>query len=78
MTRQDQWVDVSILMGGYMISIGDLMAQWANDRWISTLHCVVNPPLNRQHGNRCMSIAFFHQRTKFSPANQVAICAVSV
>lgn len=60
-TRQGEWLDVAIPAGGYMINIGDLMAQWSNDRWVSTLHRVVNPPLSGQHGTRRLSIAFFHQ-----------------
>ena len=43
-----------------MVNIGDLMAQWTNDRWVSTLHRVQNPPRERAHLPR-QSITFFHQ-----------------
>ena len=36
------------------------MARWTNDRWISTLHRVVNPSPETLGGNRRLSIVFFH------------------
>ncbi|MCW0234301.1 MAG: isopenicillin N synthase family oxygenase [Ferrovibrio sp.] len=60
-TRDGDWIDAAIPPGGFMINIGDLMAQWTNDRWVSTLHRVVNPPVDRRLGSRRLSIAFFHQ-----------------
>lgn len=40
------WVDVPIARDCFIINIGDLMARWTNDTWVSTLHRVVNPPLD--------------------------------
>jgi isopenicillin N synthase-like dioxygenase len=54
------WQDVIAPPGAFVVNIGDLMAQWTNDRWVSTLHRVVNPPRERAHLPR-QSIAFFHQ-----------------
>ena len=45
----------------FVINIGDLMAQWTNDRWVSTLHRVVNPPPEEGGRDRRQSLAFFHQ-----------------
>jgi isopenicillin N synthase-like dioxygenase len=42
-----------------VVNVGDLMAQWSNDVYVSTLHRVVNPPVST--GGRRLSIAFFHQ-----------------
>ena len=57
--RQGHWVDVHPAPGSFVINLGDLMARWTNDRWVSTLHRVVNPP--RQFADReRLSIAFFH------------------
>jgi isopenicillin N synthase-like dioxygenase len=38
-----------------------LMTRWTNDRWVSTLHRVVNPPPDARGSTRRQSIAFFHQ-----------------
>jgi isopenicillin N synthase-like dioxygenase len=59
--RQGDWIDAVPPADGYMVNIGDLMAQWTNDRWVSTLHRVVNPPRGSASRSRRLSIAFFHQ-----------------
>lgn len=43
------------------MNIGDLMARWTNDLWVSTLHRVVNPPADAAGSTRRQSMAFFHQ-----------------
>ena len=55
------WCDVEPVPDTFIVNLGDLMAQWTNDRWVSTLHRVVNPPADRRAGSRRASIAFFHQ-----------------
>jgi isopenicillin N synthase-like dioxygenase len=44
-----------------VVNLGDLMAEWTNNRWVSTLHRVVNPPRDKALGSRRLSMAFFHQ-----------------
>ena len=44
MTKDGEWLDVPAIPGALVVNIGDLMAEWTNDRWVSTLHRVVNPP----------------------------------
>jgi isopenicillin N synthase-like dioxygenase len=39
------WAGVESVPGAFVINIGDLMARWTNDRWRSTLHRVVDPPM---------------------------------
>jgi isopenicillin N synthase-like dioxygenase len=56
---QGVWTEVLPAPGAFVVNIGDLMARWTNDRWVSTLHRVVVP----QDGGaeRRQSLAFFHQ-----------------
>ena len=59
-TREEQWIDVPLIEGSFVVNLGDLMAEWTNDRWVSTPHRVVNPPRSHAHQDR-LSIGFFHQ-----------------
>jgi isopenicillin N synthase-like dioxygenase len=54
------WRDVPIVPGTYIVNIGDLMARWTNDTWVSTLHRVVNPPADAGAAARRLSLVFFH------------------
>jgi isopenicillin N synthase-like dioxygenase len=60
-TRNGEWEDVSVAAGTYVVNIGDMMAQWTNDRWVSTVHRVVNPQSGAGAGGRRLSLVFFHQ-----------------
>jgi isopenicillin N synthase-like dioxygenase len=42
--RNGTWTDVVIPDGQLVVNLGDLMAIWTNDRWVSNPHRVVNPP----------------------------------
>lgn len=42
--RDGDWMDVHPEPGAFVCNIGDLMARWSNDRWVSTLHRVAVPP----------------------------------
>ncbi len=55
-----QWVDVPIVPDCFIINIGDLLARWTNDTWVSTLHRVVNPPVDAGTESRRQSLVFFH------------------
>ena len=60
MSPEGDWEDVQVVPGSFVVNLGDLMAAWTNDRWVSTLHRVVVP--EGDLGDR-ISIAFFHQPT---------------
>ncbi len=59
--RDGYWVNVVPEPESYVVNIGDCMQIWTNDRWISTLHRVVNPPPEQALAARRHSIVFFHQ-----------------
>jgi isopenicillin N synthase-like dioxygenase len=56
-----QWCDVIPEPGAFIVNIGDLLAEWTNDRWHSTLHRVVPPPSAERGAVRRRSIAWFQQ-----------------
>ena len=53
------WLDVLHMPGCFVVNIGDMLARWTNDRWVSTLHRVVNPPRERAAESRRQSVVFF-------------------
>ncbi len=57
--RHGGWADVLPPAGAFIVNIGDLMAVWTNDRWVSNLHRVVNPPAVPGRPTRRQSIAYF-------------------
>ncbi len=57
MTPEGAWAAVPAQPGVFVINIGDLMARWTNDRWVSTLHRVVAHPNQPAR----QSLAYFHQ-----------------
>lgn len=60
-TPDGNWTPVPPVPGAFVINIGDLMALWTNDRWVSTMHRVVNPSPEDGGMARRQSLAFFHQ-----------------
>ncbi|MGA9279117.1 isopenicillin N synthase family dioxygenase [Ilumatobacter sp.] len=55
------WQDVLPPDGGFLVNLGDLLAEWTNDRWRSTLHRVVPPAGTSVDPVRRRSIAWFQQ-----------------
>jgi isopenicillin N synthase-like dioxygenase len=58
--RDGEWVDVRSVLEAFVVNIGDLMARWTNDCWISTLHRVVVPEDEARRTKRRQSTVFFH------------------
>lgn len=54
------WHDVQPAPGALLVNLGDLMAQWTNDRWRSSLHRVLPPARHATEVRERRSVAFFH------------------
>jgi isopenicillin N synthase-like dioxygenase len=55
-----RWHGVAPPEGAFLVNLGDLLAEWTNDRWRSTLHRVVPPPPSITGAAVRRSMAFFH------------------
>jgi isopenicillin N synthase-like dioxygenase len=52
--RAGEWIAAPPIEGALIINIGDMMERWTNDRFVSTVHRVVN-----SSGRKRFSLAFF-------------------
>ncbi|MCK8787306.1 isopenicillin N synthase family oxygenase [Roseomonas sp. NAR14] len=68
----DTWLDVETDPRHFVINIGDLMMRWTNDRWVSNVHRVVNPPDGAAARSRRLSIAFFSHPNYDAPIECIA------
>jgi isopenicillin N synthase-like dioxygenase len=58
-TPSGDWIDVKRIPGSYVINIGDIMMRWTNDRFLSTMHRVVNPPPSVAATAQRISVPYF-------------------
>jgi isopenicillin N synthase-like dioxygenase len=56
-TPAGEWAEVAAPPGAFVVNLGDLMARWTADAWVSTLHRVAFIPGQPAR----QSLAFFHQ-----------------
>ncbi|MGP8296888.1 isopenicillin N synthase family dioxygenase [Streptomyces inhibens] len=54
------WHDVLPEPGCLLVNLGDLLARWTNDRWLSTMHRVLPPTDDNGRVIRRRSAAYFH------------------
>jgi isopenicillin N synthase-like dioxygenase len=68
-----RWHDVVPADGALLINLGDLTAQWTNDRWRSTLHRV-KPPIVNGTIERRRSAAYFHDGNVDALIETISTC----
>jgi isopenicillin N synthase-like dioxygenase len=76
--RNGGWVDVQPKPNSFIINIGDLMAMWTNDHWVSNLHRVVNPPADSRLSARRLSVAYFAHANYDALIECIPTCIASV
>jgi len=64
------WIDVPPMPGALVVNVGDMTQRWTNDRWLSTMHRVIN----RHSGRDRWSIAYFFDLDAEAPIIPLASC----
>ena len=67
------WHDLLPPEGGFLVNLGDLLAEWTNDRWRSTVHRVVPPPAGDGPARR-RSVAWFMQPDQDAVIEVLDVC----
>ncbi|MEO6653033.1 MAG: 2-oxoglutarate and iron-dependent oxygenase domain-containing protein [Ilumatobacteraceae bacterium] len=65
--RSGEWTDVVVPDGALVVNLGDLMAIWTNDRWVSNPHRVVNPTGVDRYSSPLFVTPPFHLRIETLP-----------
>lgn len=68
------WVPVRVPSDAFVMNVADLMAQWTNDQWRSSMHRVANPPPDANGNTRRQSLVFFHQPNYDAEVIPLASC----
>ncbi|MEM9566412.1 MAG: 2OG-Fe(II) oxygenase family protein [Actinomycetota bacterium] len=68
------WHDVTPAPGALLINLGDLLARWTNDRYVSTMHRVVPPVDTDGRSLRRRSAAFFHDGNADAVISTIESC----
>lgn len=55
--RKNEWVDIEVPWEHFVVNIGDMMAFWTDDRWVSNAHRVI---AREETPKKRISVAFFH------------------
>jgi isopenicillin N synthase-like dioxygenase len=67
-----QWAAAPLVQDAFIVNIGDMMARWTNDRWVSTMHRVASPGGNMPSRQ---SIAFFHNTSHDALIECIPTCS---
>ncbi len=68
------WVSAPYVEDSFVINIGDLMAEWTNDRWVSTIHQVGLPDRVEDAMSDRLSLIFFHQPNYDAAIEVISSC----
>lgn len=69
-----EWIPAPLVQDGFIVNIGDMMARWTNDRWVSTLHRVISPGQTGGGQNRRQSMAFFYNASFDADISCIPTC----
>ncbi|MEM8705806.1 MAG: 2-oxoglutarate and iron-dependent oxygenase domain-containing protein [Actinomycetota bacterium] len=72
--RNGDFHDVIPPEGAFLVNLGDLLAEWTNDRWRSTVHRVVPPPGDQPGAFRRRSVAWFQQPNHDAVIEVLDVC----
>ncbi len=72
--RDGVWHPIVPAPGALLVNLGDLLARWTNDRWMSTMHRVVPPTGPDGRSTRRRSAAFFHDGNADALISTLAPC----
>jgi isopenicillin N synthase-like dioxygenase len=72
--KDGTWRPVTSPYDAFVVNLGDMMARWTNDAWVSTMHRVVNPPASRAARSRRQSLVFFHQPNYDAVIERIESC----
>lgn len=72
--RSGTFHDVIPPVDGFLVNLGDLLAEWTNDRWRSTVHRVVPPPPDATGAARRRSVAWFQQPNHDAVIRVLDVC----
>jgi isopenicillin N synthase-like dioxygenase len=60
MGKDGEWADAPWVEGAFTINIGDMMARWTGDRWVSNRHRVLAPDATAPDED-LISLVYFHE-----------------
>ncbi len=69
-----EWTKAPLVGDAFIVNIGDMMARWTNDRWVSTLHRVIQASGPKSAAARRQSMAFFHNTNLDSEIECIPSC----
>jgi isopenicillin N synthase-like dioxygenase len=68
--KDGEWADAPWVDGAFTINIGDMMARWTGDRWVSNRHRVLAPDSSAPDED-LMSLVYFHEANPAAVINSV-------